>query len=134
MSTEVTTIKEVLTPHDPCFEIDESMSLKEFLDSLTGSDLAWGLSCAPKLVRYLSKEYLDKISPFDWAYIVYEQPSMASVCPWHTFLERDWVSLLQASPDYISRCPVDTLSEEAWGAILRYQPHLGYMFPQKSFV
>jgi len=100
MSQEVQEIKEALAPYKPCFDIDTSMSLQGFLDSLDSEHISWGIIYGPSLVKYLREGDWEKLTGEDWRWLLRKQPQFANKCPWEKLDKVDWECLLEEQPQF----------------------------------
>ncbi len=119
---KVALIKKSLKKFKPCFDIDTELSLKQFLDSLTGEDIAWGLINNPKLSSYLSSKDFRKLDGDDWSGLLSCKPQLADKCDFDLLDGYDWSWLLKFQPQFSDKCDFDLLDGEDWRRLLINQP------------
>ncbi len=123
-ANKVALIKRALEKFRPCFEIDTELSLKQFLDSLTGEDIQWGLINKPNLSSYLSSEDWTKLTGDDWSFLLRHQPQLADKCDWTKLDGGDWRYLLSYQPQFADKCDFRKLNGANWRRLLSHQPQL----------
>ena len=67
-------------------------------------------------------ETKEKLSGWDWVYLLIVRPQFHVHCPWEKLNGKDWVFLLIGQPQFSIHCPWKKLDGNEWACLLMRQP------------